>query len=96
MEARGLALDLSVRCVVVPEATPAAFGALMERMVVFFCREKGLGVSRGLGGTDGLGAPIWDTSKGLSITESLEEGSRVSVNMQQDFLFKVKKSFLPT
>ena len=52
------------------------FGAWMERMVVFFCREKGLGVSRGLGARDGFGfemPPVWETSTELSITESLRK-----------------------
>lgn len=61
------------------EAAVTVFGAWMERMVVFFCREKGLGASRGLGARPGLGLegpPAWGTSTELSMTESLKEERR--------------------
>lgn len=58
------------------EVAATAFGALMERMVVLLCREKGLGASRGLGPGGGLGLDtpaIWETSTEHSISESLKE-----------------------
>lgn len=69
-----VASGLTVGCVVFLELAATVFGAWMERMVVFFCREKGLGASRGLGARPGLGfevPPLWETSTELSITESL-------------------------
>lgn len=75
-----------VGCVVFLAVAATVFGAWMERMVVFFCREKGLGASRGLGARVGLGfevPPVWETSTELSIIESLREKSRGGVYIQQ-------------
>ena len=44
----------------------------MERMEVFFCREKGLGASRGLETRLGFGFEVWEVSMERSITESLK------------------------
>lgn len=55
------------------------FGAWIERKVVFFCREKGLGVSRGLRAKTGLGfegPSIWEVSTELSMAESLKDEER--------------------
>lgn len=58
------------------EVAATALGALMERMVVLLCTEKGLGASRGLGPRGGLGLDtpaIWEASTEHSISESLKE-----------------------
>lgn len=58
----------------------------MERMVLFFCREKGLGASRGLVPRDGLGVkalPGREASTELSITQSLKEERRAGVYILQ-------------
>lgn len=70
------ASDFPLCCAVVLEVTVTVFGARMERMVVFFCGEKGFGVSRGLVAGAGLGfvmPPVWEASTELSITVSLKE-----------------------
>lgn len=58
------------------EVSATAFGALMERIMVLLCREKGLGASRGFGPIGGLGLDtpaIWEASTEHSISESLKE-----------------------
>lgn len=65
-----VALDFPACCGIVLDVAVTVFGALMERKVVFFCSEKGFGVSRGFGARVGL------PSMELSIAESLKEGER--------------------
>lgn len=51
-------------------------GAWMERIVVFFWREKGLGVIRGFGARGGLGFTGRPVSMEVSITEFLRIRTR--------------------
>lgn len=72
----GTAVAFPLDSAALPEVAVTAFGALMERMLVLLCREKGLGASRGLGPGGGLGLDtpaIWEASMEHSISESLKE-----------------------